>query len=121
MLMAATGIVTLAACSGSGDPASATEAAPAQQTSTPVPTAQALGQAAGGGGGGFAQLDETQVAALAACLVGRGFEIPDGATNLQTLFGGSPPSAELQEALNDCATEVGVALPSGFGGGGGGQ
>ena len=72
----------------------------------------------GGFGGGLTQLDQTQIDALAACLEGRGFEVPDDASTLQALFGGGLPSAELQEALQDCGTEVGVSLPDGFGGGG---
>ena len=72
----------------------------------------------GFGHGRAPQLDQTQVAALAGCLELHGFEVADGAANLQTLFGGSPPSAELQEALSECGAELGVTLPGGFGGGG---
>ncbi len=127
VLLAAAGILALAACSGSDDSASTTDGeSSAQETSTPAPAAQAPRQAPGGGfGGGFgqideAQIDEAQIAALAVCLEERGFEVPDDATTLQELFGGGPPPAELQEALGDCGTEVGVTLPGGFVGGRGG-
>lgn len=127
LLLAAAGILVLAACSGSGDSASTTDGeSSAQETSTPAPAAQAPRQAPGGGfGGGFgqidgAQIDEAQIAALTVCLEERGFEVPDDATTLQELFGGGPPSAELQEALGDCGTAVGVTLPGGFVGGRGG-
>ena len=117
-LLAATGLLALAACSGSDDSASAAdEDSAAGQTGTPALAGQGPG---GGFGGGFPQLDETQIEALSACLEGRDIEIPDGATNLQALFDGGPPSAELQEAVGECATEVGVTLFGGFGGGGGG-
>ena len=59
------------------------------------PPRQSGRRRAGGLGGGLDQLDETQLEALGACLEGRGVEVPDGATNLQALFGGGPPSAEL--------------------------
>lgn len=116
-LLVATGVLALAACSGSGDPESTTGAQSSPEASTPVAAARAAGR---GFGGGFTQLDETQVEALAACLEGREFEIPDGASTLQALFGGGPSSAEFQNALQDCAAELGVDLPGGFGGGGGG-
>ena len=117
-LLAATGLLALAACSGSDDSTSAAdEDSAAGQTSTPALAGQGPGE---GFGGGFPQLDETQIEALSACLEGRDIEVPDGATNLQALFGGGPPSAELQEAVGECATAVGVTLFGGFGGGGGG-
>ena len=120
VLLAATAVLALAACSGSDDSASAADQdSPAEETGTPAPAAPAGRPAPGGGfGGGLAQLDETQLEALVACLEGRGVEVPDGATNLQALIGGGPPSAELQEALGACATAVGVTL---FGGGGAGR
>ena len=112
------GCLALAACSGSDDSTSAAdEDSAAGQTSTPALAGQGPGE---GFGGGFPQLDETQIEALSACLEGRDIEVPDGATNLQALFGGGPPSAELQEAVGECATAVGVTLFGGFGGVGGG-
>jgi hypothetical protein len=119
----ATGALALTACSGNGESASATDAQTSvRETAAPAPASPTPEQPAGGGfGGGRApQLDQTQLAALAGCLELRGFEVPDGAANLQALFGGSPPSAELQEALSECGAELGVTLPGGFGGDGGG-
>ena len=127
--LAALAVLALAACSGSDGSASAADTEPsAKATSTPEPaeTAEALTPGAGGGlggggfggGGGFAQLDDEQLAALFACLGGRGVEVPEGATDLQALFGDGPPSADRQGALGECGTEIGVTL---FGGRGGGR
>ena len=130
--LAALAVLALVACSGSDGSASAADTEPsAEATSTPEPaeTAEALTPGAGGGlggggfggfggGGGFAQLDDEQLAALFACLGGRGVEAPEGATDLQALFGDGPPSADRQGALGECGTEIGVTL---FGGRGGGR
>lgn len=117
--LTAIAVLALAACSGDS-PSAADEESPTVETSTPAPEAPTGTQRQRGGfGGSFPQLDEAQIEPLFACLEGRGFEIPAGATSLQTLFDGDPPSTELQAALGECGTEVGVTLPGGFRGGGG--
>ena len=109
--------LVLAACSGSADTGASTT------TATPSPTPAATfapAQAAGGSfGGGGPQLDQAQITALATCLRARGIEVPADPADLQSLFGGGPPTADLRTSLTECASEVGVTL-GGFGGGGGG-
>ncbi len=110
--IAALAVLTLAACSGSGESAEPEdEAAPPQETATPTTAPRVGGQGPGGAaGGGFTQLDDAELDALLACLADEGIEVPEGATDLQALFGGGPPDADLQAALEACATETGVTL-----------
>ena len=112
LAVAALAVLTLAACSGSGESAEPEdEAAPPQETATPTTAPRAGGPGQGGAlGGGFTQLDDAELDALLTCLADEGIELPAGATTLNELFGGGPPGADLQAALEACATETGVTL-----------
>lgn len=124
LAIAALAVLTLAACSGAGESAEPEdEAAPPQETATAATTPRPGGQGQGGAfGGGLTLLDDAELDALLACLPDEGIEVPAGATTLNELFGGGPPGADLQAALEACATETGVTLfANGRGGFGGGR